>query len=88
MANFEFGTLKPEVRQAGVFRRAGTGPVPPVFPVRFLDRKIIDRGISVVHQAIGPEVPVLVSVGTEPISGIIMPFVSEAHGDAVVGKGP
>jgi hypothetical protein len=85
--DFEY-SLEPQVRQPGVVSRAGTGRVPEVFPVGFLDRKVVDAGISVVHQAIGPEMPVLVPVRTEPVSGVIVPLVSEAHRDAVAGKGP
>jgi hypothetical protein len=80
--------LEPQIRQPGVLSWAGTGPIPEVFPVGFLDRKVVDAGISVVHQAIGPEMPILVPVRTEPVSGVIVPLVSEAHRDAVAGKGP
>ena len=34
------------------------------------------------------ELPVLVAVGAEPLAGVVVPLVGEAHGDAVVGEGP
>ena len=32
------------------------------------------------------EFPVLVAIAAKPVSAIVVPFVGEAHGDAVVGK--
>ena len=41
-----------------------------------------------VHEAVRAELPILVSVGTEPGSGSVVPFISEAHGDAAAIEGP
>jgi hypothetical protein len=41
-----------------------------------------------VHEAVRAELPILVSVGTEPGSGSVVPFISEAHGNAAAIEGP
>ena len=40
------------------------------------------------HQPCGVELPVLVAIGAEPLSVVIVVFVGEAHGDAVASEGP
>lgn len=64
----------------------------PQWPVEqalfWLDRQIVDAGKAPLHEALLVEFPILVAVTTEPQSGIVMPFISKAHGDAIVGKGP
>ena len=34
------------------------------------------------------EFPVLVAIASEPIAAIVMPFIAEAHGDAILAKSP
>src|SRR5690606_789076 len=34
------------------------------------------------------ELPVLVAVGTEPVAGVVVPLVGEAHRDAVLAESP
>src|SRR2546423_15055856 len=56
---------------------------PMILAVRLLDRQVVDGGKPKSHQAIAIKFPVLVAIGTEPISRVIMPFIGEPHGDAV-----
>ncbi len=36
------------------------------------------------HETLLVKLPVLVAVGPEPVSAVVMPLVGEAHGDPVV----
>src|SRR5262245_42717551 len=40
------------------------------------------------HQTVFIEFPILIAVGSKPVSRIVMTFVSKANGDPVVLKGP
>lgn len=40
------------------------------------------------HQALIVEFPIFIAVRTEPVSAIIVPFVSEPHGDSPIGERP
>ena len=62
--------------------------VPVVFPVVGLDRQVVDAGMAQPHQPFLVELPVLVTVGAEPAAGIVVPFVGEAHRDAVALERP
>jgi hypothetical protein len=59
-----------------------------VSPIGFVDRQIVDGSEAPLHHARGIEFPVLVSVRAEPVAAVVMPLVSEPHGDTVVGEGP
>ena len=59
-----------------------------VFPVGFLDGQVVDAGVSKLGQPSFIELPVLVSIGSKPISGIVVPFVRKPDGNAIVVKGP
>jgi hypothetical protein len=61
---------------------------PMVFPVDFIDRQIVDRSEALPHRAISIEFTVLVSIRAEPVAAVVMPLISEPHGDQVIGKGP
>ena len=61
---------------------------PTVFPVALGDRQIVDRSKPSLHHAGGIELPVLVSVGSEPVAAVVVPLISEPDGDAIVGEGP
>src|SRR5438067_5435172 len=56
---------------------------PMILAVRLLDRQVVNGGKPKAHQAIAIKLPVLVAIGTEPIPRVIVPFVSEPHGDTV-----
>ena len=34
------------------------------------------------------KLPIFIAVGAIPLPGIVMPFILETHGDAIVAKGP
>src|ERR1700760_4263424 len=59
-----------------------------IFPLVRLDRQVVDAGVAYAHQALVVELPVLVAVAAEPVAAVVVPFVSETHGDAVVAKRP
>ena len=61
---------------------------PMIFSLRLLDREIVDGCVAKTHQAIVIELPVLIAIGAEPISGVIVPFVGKAHGNAISRVSP
>jgi hypothetical protein len=61
---------------------------PVVFALALLDRNIVDAGDAQAHQAVLVEFPVLVAVAAEPVAAVVVPLIGEAHGDAVLMKGP
>ena len=61
---------------------------PAEFPVGFLDREVVDAGETALHVAKFIKFPELVTVGTEPLAGIIVPLVFKTHGHAVAAKSP
>mmetsp|Transcript_27893 Transcript_27893/g.52176 ORF Transcript_27893/g.52176 Transcript_27893/m.52176 type:complete len:205 (+) Transcript_27893:686-1300(+) len=40
------------------------------------------------HVAKGVKLPVLVAMSAEPLAVFVMPFITKAHGDPVIGMGP
>ena len=83
----EFRLLQAEVGEGGVVvGAAAEGPVE--FAVGFGDGEIVDGGVAEFHEALRGELPVFVAVGAEPMAGVVVIFVGEAYGDAVVGKCP
>src|SRR5438874_4700389 len=56
---------------------------PMILAVRFLDRQVINGRKPKSHQAVVSKFPVLITVGAEAISRVIMPFVGEPHSNAV-----
>src|SRR5215475_1491091 len=65
---------------------AAEGPM--IFAIVFTNGQIVDAGDSTAHVTFLAEFPVLISVGAEPVSGIVMPFVSKSNGDAILLKSP
>src|SRR5580765_8590735 len=61
---------------------------PMKFAIVFANGEIVDAGDATAHVAGFVKFPVFVSVRTEPIAGIVVPFVGKSHGDAVCLKGP
>src|SRR5262249_52501232 len=61
---------------------------PVIFSVLFGNGKVVDAGDAPPHQAVIRKLPVLVAVASEPAAAVVMPFISEAHGNAVVAEGP
>src|SRR4030088_2119513 len=65
-----------------------TSKRPTVFAVCFLDRQVVDARVTPAHQPVLVELPVLVAVGAKPVSRVVMPFVNEAHCDAIFCERP
>jgi len=61
---------------------------PTVLASSFVDGEVVDAREALAHESVRVELPVLVAVGPEPVTRVIVPFVGEAHGDPVVGDGP
>ena len=59
-----------------------------IFALAVLDGKVVDAGDAKPHQAVLVELPVFVAVAAVPIVAVIVPFVGEAHGDAVFAERP
>src|SRR6266699_2071613 len=69
--------------------RIRTAPKRPmILTLRLLDREIVDAGMAKPHQAMVTKLPILIAIRAEPIPGIIVPFVGEAHGNAIPGVSP
>nr|KGS61218.1 hypothetical protein X990_5421 [Burkholderia pseudomallei MSHR4868] len=78
---------KSEIRQA----RMIVGPAaerPVEQAVRFADRHVVDARMTMRHQAVLVELPVLVAIRAEPVARVVAPLVREAHRDPVAGKRP
>ncbi len=58
-------------------------PIPEELSLAFLDRHIVDAGVAVCHQAVLIEQPVLVAVGAEPLTRIVVVFIGKADRDTV-----
>ena len=56
---------------------------PMKFAVGLGDWMHVDARKAQLHQTLGVKLPVLVAVGTEPLTTIVMIFVGEADSDAV-----
>src|SRR6266480_228759 len=61
---------------------------PMILALRLFNRQVINGCKPKLHQAIAIKLPVLVAIRAEPVSGVIVPFVSEPHGDAVFVVSP
>ena len=57
-------------------------------PVYFVDRHIVDAGLTAVRQPIGVERPLLVAMATEPPPFGVVPLIGKARGDVATRKGP
>jgi hypothetical protein len=51
--------------------------------LRLFDRKVVNGGVPESHQTMFIKLPILITVGTKPIVRIIVPFVGEAHRNAI-----
>ena len=65
-----------------------TSQRPMEFALALLDRHVVDAGEATLHQTIRAEFPVLISIRTEPVTGIVAPLVGVAYRDTVFGEGP
>ena len=76
---------KPQIRQPRMIGRSRTlGPM--IHAIGFGNREIINARKAHPHQAVDVELPVLVAVGAVPLLTEVVPFIREAHGDAVAAN--
>src|SRR6266404_842509 len=61
---------------------------PMIFSFRLLDWEVVDGRVAKSHQTIVAKLPILIAVGAKPIPGVVVPFVSEAHRDAISSESP
>src|SRR5271166_343054 len=61
---------------------------PVILAITLLDRKVIDAGDTQAHQPVLVEFPVFVAVTAEPMTAVVVPFVGEANGYAVLTESP
>src|SRR5688572_19933633 len=66
----------------------GAGRRPVELAIALGDAHVVDAGVATAHQARRIELPELVAVRPIPGAGVIVPFVLEAHADAVAREGP
>lgn len=52
------------------------------------DRMLVDRGVTIGHEAVGVEFPVFVAVRSKPRTAIDMEFVGEPHRNPVSTESP
>src|ERR1700757_2287238 len=52
------------------------------------DRQFIDARMPCVHQTLFVELPILISVGAEPVSRVVVVFVCERYWDAIAMECP
>ena len=61
---------------------------PVVLAIALLNWQVIDAGNTPPHESVFVELPIFITVGTEPVAGIIMPFVSKPDSNSVIPKSP
>src|SRR5262245_17914479 len=61
---------------------------PMILALRLLNRQVVNGCKPKLHQTVVIKLPVLVAVRAEPVSGVIVPFVGEPHGDTVFVVSP
>src|ERR1700733_6099021 len=61
---------------------------PPILTLSLRQGQVVDAREAHPHQPVLVEFPVLVSIAAKPLAAVVVPFVGETHGDAIVPKGP
>src|SRR6516162_2936397 len=56
--------------------------------VRLADRHVVYARLATAHQAVVIKLPLLITVGSVPVVGIVVPFVLEADSNTVVMECP
>src|SRR5258706_131847 len=75
------------LRQAGM--TAGARAKRPMeFALGLRDTDIVDARLASSHQAVVSELPLLVAMGSIPISAVVMPFIGKANGNPVAVNSP
>src|ERR1700710_54498 len=52
------------------------------------NRMFVDARVSMPHQTVVVEFPVLIAIGTDPGAAVVVVLVGEADGDTVAGERP
>ena len=66
-----------------------SAPQRPVkLAVRLGDGMFVDACDAPTHQAVGVELPILVTISAKPLPAVVAVFIGEADRYAIVGKGP
>ena len=68
--------------------RRTTAERPVIETILLANRQVVDARVTMRHQAVLVELPVFVAVRTEPVAGVVMPFVGKAHRDAIAVERP
>jgi hypothetical protein len=61
---------------------------PKILAIFLSDWQIVNAGDASGHEPMPIEFPILVPIGSEPVSAIIVPFVREPNGDPILTKSP
>src|SRR6266540_948702 len=61
---------------------------PMILALRLFNRQVVNGCKPKPHQTVVIKLPVLVAIRAEPVSRVIVPFVSEPHGDTVCVVSP
>ncbi len=56
--------------------------------IALLNWQVVDAGNTPPYESVFVELSILIAVGTEPVAGIIMPFISKSDSNSVVPKSP
>ena len=59
-----------------------------IFPLGLLNWEVVYAGDASLHKSIFIKLPIFIAIGTEPMTGVVMPLVGEADGDSVAMKRP
>src|SRR5262249_53107089 len=78
---------EPELREPGMVGRP-RALRPAELPVLLANGHVVHARLAPPHVALGVELPLLVAVGPEPVPGVVVVLVDEAHRDAVLVEGP
>jgi len=69
--------LQAEIAERWVIvRTPPKGPV--IFALPVVDRQVVDTGDAPLHEAGVVELPILVTITTKPLAGIVVPFIGKA----------
>src|SRR5579872_4781747 len=71
-----------------MIRRARSWRLPQELAIFGEDGNVVDAGLAATHVAVLVELPLLVAVSAEPIAGIVVPLVLEAHSDVILVECP
>src|SRR5712691_9887992 len=80
--------LQAQVAQSGVVLGSGARRAPVILAIGFGDGNVVEAADAPAHQPAGIALPVLVAVGAEPVSRVVVPLVGETHRDAVLAARP